>query len=472
MRRLIIILASLFSGNAYSQEGSLSDHLLEKYVNVGKKKSASLHNKVSKQYNKTLSKIISEEIILKNMLLSIDSMEGNRVFGNVRDVYGKWVVTRSESSTGSESKLHNLPYLDTLLSSVKHLQLISNESKLLSSQSEFQELFDGFLKLDSILSRTINLQQFLKERRTYLKQQLSKWNLEKSITKLDKNIYYLGQSLDEFKSLFNSKSVVERKILQLIRSSDSFKDLLNQRRSLIPGFAMPLSVLNTSRENNSGLQTRFSVQEQIRQLPIDSLDPATFLDSRLEENKNSQSEPSLGQLATLGRKYLGEQPGFKVNGQKGKGFFRRVELGCNIQFGKFIKALPSSGELAFSLGYKVNDKVTSGLAASYRLGFSERINKLSISHQGFGIRSFLDWQFPRNFYASGGFEVNYFPGLRSNIQITGEHMNLWQTSLLMGATKRYSIGKRKGAIQVYLDIKSLERQSFRSPILVRNAFFF
>lgn len=474
MRISIILVITIFLGLlTAAQDNVPGDRLVERFIKATKIKSESLYKKTLKQYQKAIKNGIFAETTLKDILSKKDSVEGNRVFGNAEDVYAKWRRDDFLNSSLSANRIDKTPYFDSISSSIAYFQQLAVKFENKIGAHELQQLLNRYNDLELLLNRTAKLQQFMKERRAYLKQQLSKWDLGKFMNRFDKTIYYFGQIVDDYKTIINQKSAVERKVLSIIRENGDFRNLLHQRVSLLPKIKLPHSGSKNLEAAHSGLQTRAFVQKKIMKMPIDSVAPEVFLKRQVEEEgllqKNNQVVPQLRQAVM---KYLGELPSFNVNKQKGKGFVRRLEAGINLQFGRMIKTLPTSGELAFSLGYKVNDKSTIGLAASYRVGVSGTIKKLHINNQGIGIRSFIDWKIKGNFYVTGGYERNFLPEVNNTTIINDIRINEWQNSALIGAMKKYSLGKRKVAIQILLDILSINKQGFRTPVLVRNAFYF
>ena len=132
----------------------------------------------------------------------------------------------------------------------------------------------------------------------------------------------------------------------------------------------------------------------------------------------------------------GDLPDFKPNMQKTKTFLQRLEYGFNMQFGKTNSLIPGTADLALSAGYKINDKSIIGLGASYKLGMGT-IQNIHFSHQGIGLRSFIDWKLPplfkqmRNgFFISGGYEINHNAGFKNIEQL--KNYSAWQRSALLG----------------------------------------
>ena len=129
-------------------------------------------------------------------------------------------------------------------------------------------------------------------------------------------------------------------------------------------------------------------------------------------------------------------PGFKPNMQKTKTFLQRLEYGTNLQTAKSGYYFPTTTDFGLSVGYKMNDKSILGLGASYKMGWGSSWNDIRFTHQGVGLRSFLDYKLKGSFYASGGFEYNYlqlYDGLLPGANTA------WQRSGLLGLSKVLSL---------------------------------
>lgn len=69
---------------------------------------------------------------------------------------------------------------------------------------------------------------------------------------------------------------------------------------------------------------------------------------------------------------------------------------------------------------------------------------ISFTHQGIGLRSYIDWKIKGSFYMNGGFEENYL----SHLTI----LSSWKSSALLGISKKYTINtKLKGNIMILYD---------------------
>ena len=119
--------------------------------------------------------------------------------------------------------------------------------------------------------------------------------------------------------------------------------------------------------------------------------------------------------------------------QKTKTFFQRLEYGANFQTVKSNSLIPGGTDVGLSIGYKINDKSVVGIGASYRLGFGS-IDKIKFSHEGIGLRSFMDWKIKKQFFVTGGFEMNYNASFKNIAAL--QEFNAWQQSGLLGISKK------------------------------------
>ena len=167
-----------------------------------------------------------------------------------------------------------------------------------------------------------------------------------------------------------------------------------------------------------------------------------------------------------------EIPDFKPNQQKTRTFLQRLEYSSNIQLAKNNSLMPTVADIALSLGYKLNDKSIIGIGASYKMGLGS-IQRLSISHQGIGLRSFIDWKLKKQFYVSGGFEMNYNTQFKNISQL--KSYNGWQHAGLVGLTKKINVKTKffKGtSVQLLYDMLYRQHNPVSQPVLLRTGYSF
>ena len=67
-------------------------------------------------------------------------------------------------------------------------------------------------------------------------------------------------------------------------------------------------------------------------------------------------------------------------------------MGTNLQTVKGNNFFPSTTDMAISVGYKLNDKSIIGIGSAYKMGWGKDIRHIAITHQGIGLRSFVDYR--------------------------------------------------------------------------------
>jgi len=211
----------------------------------------------------------------------------------------------------------------------------------------------------------------------------------------------------------------------------------------------------------AGLQTRASVNQSI----IDRFGLAPNVTEELRQNMQAAQ----GQLTELKNKISSfssgsysnasgdmDIPGFKPNNQKTKSFLKRLEYGANIQSQKARHFFPVTSDIGLSLGYKLNDRSSIGIGASYKLGCGRGWDNISITHQGIGIRSYADLKIKGSFYLSAGYEQNYRNLIHSIDQL--REYSSWQRSGLLGVNKKYKVSKKiKGEMKLLCDFLSYQQ---------------
>jgi len=157
--------------------------------------------------------------------------------------------------------------------------------------------------------------------------------------------------------------------------------------------------------------------------------------------------------------------------QKTKTFPQRLEFGTILQFGRNNNLMHGTADMGISVGYKLNDKSTIGIGGSYKLGLGT-IERIRLSNQGLGLRSFADWKLRKQFFFSGGFEMNY---LSNPVVLENQVAENWQKAGLLGIGKKVSIKTKwfkGGKIQLLYDFLSNTHIPKSQPLLFRIGYQF
>jgi hypothetical protein len=300
-------------------------------------------------------------------------------------------------------------------------------------------------KLDSLVDNTEALQQFIKERKRQLAEAAVKY-LGKSrwAKKMDKDSYYYMETLRNYKSLFGDERKAEQLAVRLLQKIPGFEGFL-QRNSAVAGlFGFNTNVDASGIPNLSGLQTRAGMTALLQNSGITAQALQQNMQAAQAQLNQLKDRVMDGAWDTHHGGGDGEPPSFRPNNQKTKTFWQRLEYTANIGFGRINplatgRNATATADIALGIGYKLNDRSTVGIGASYKLGMGS-IRRVRFSGQGIGLRSYIDWKLKKQFYVSGGYELNHLPamqGVRSltpNPSPTGE--GGWQRSGLIGICKK------------------------------------
>lgn len=465
---LILILTASYTCEA--QADTVLQQLPNNYLTSVTSKLTSVDKKLSKQTLKALRKFERLEAKLKRKLAAKDST----------------AKTSFENSTAQLQQLatdfSNMPnkaidkftgeynaYLDTLKTTFKFIT--EKGDKLIGkSKALTNKLSDATSKLNVLqgkFQKAEEIKKYIRERKQQLRQQFDKLGIAKELKKLDKVSYYYSEYINEYKGILKDKKRLEKKAMALLYSTPIFKKFVEKNSMLASLFRIPTgAATNNSGASMAGIQTRASVQ-QLMQTSISAGGPNAMSQVR-QQIQAGQAE--LSKLKDKIAKYGsadGELPSFKPNNQKVKSFFKRLEYGGNIQFGAAKNYMPSTSTIAFSLGYKLTGNGSIGIGGSYILGMGNGWKDIKLSSQGIGLRSYIDWKLKGNIYISGGYEQNYYSEFKNLSQL--QDINVWQTSGLLGLSKKVKLkGSKSAKVQVLYDFLSYRHTPSTQPFIFRT----
>ena len=328
--------------------------------------------------------------------------------------------------------------------------------------------------LQQKMQRADDIQAFVKQREQELKEQLQNSGLSRQLKSINKEAFYYQQRLQEYKQSLNNPQKMQEKVMSAVRDSHLFQSFMKKNSYLAKLFPTPDNFGTI--QALAGLQTRASLQQALQQrFGTASFTPAASSASGGGSNNYLQQQMSAAQkqLSALKDKMskLGmsggssdmTMPDFKPNSQHIKSFLQRIEYGMNAQSEKSHSIVPTTSEMALTAGYKINDKSTIGLGASYRMGWGTGgIKHIRLTSEGIGLRSYVDIKAKGSIWITGGYEMNYMQSFSKYQQLY--NFNLWQRSGLIGLTRKYKVGKKENNIQLLWDFLSYS-QIPRTPAL-------
>ncbi len=476
-RLYVLIYFVTISGSATAQEDSInqeSKQINGNYILQVSRKISDADEKLTRRTKKVLRQFEREEERILRILQSKDS-----------SISGDFLRAGAAKIDQLETEFLNIPdkvvakltseynaYLDTLKTTFKYLQqkgqiLVSQTKQL---KGKLEQVTGKINVLEGKFQKTAEIKNYLRERKQFLRQYLEKYGISKEIKKLDKVTYYYSEYIKEYKEILSDRRRLERKAMGLLYSIPVFKKFISENNLLaslfkFPGSAQPDGVAIPTL---TGLQTRASVNEMI-QTAISAGGPNAYNQVR------QQIQDGQAQLSVLKNKIAqygsadAEIPTFKPNSQKTKSFLKRLEYGANIQFGKSNQFMPTTSDIALSLGYKINDKSSIGIGASYKLGLGSGWNNIRLTNEGLGLRSYIDWKIKGGFYLSGGYEQNYNSQFKNIGQL--KQYSSWQAAGLVGLTKKTKLkGNKSAKLQIMYDFLSYSHVPATQPFIFRTGF--
>ncbi len=476
IRLLILSLMLIASNHCEAQLDSAFEALQKipvKYINKIDNKIDKYSSRITNKTEKTLAKLSRWENKIKSLLEKVSPETAAKLFGNNQTTFSTLLQKVQEGKAIAEGyKTKYNEYRDKLTTSIKYL----DEQKDKLNKNLITPINDAKKKLNDLeqdVSNTEAVEQFIKERKKQLINEAVKYiGKSKYLTKIDKEAYYYVETLRNYKELFSDKRKAEEVALKILNKIPAFKTFVQQNSMLASLFRMPGGA-NNSPESLAGLQTRESVQALLQ-------DRIAAGGPNAQQQMSQNYQQAQAELNKLKDKVIqaggsssnANIPNFKPNNQKPKTFLQRLDFGSNFQFAKNNSLVPTVADIALSVGYKLNDKSVIGIGASYKMGLGS-LQRLSISHQGIGIRSFIDWKLKKQFFISGGFEMNYNAQFKNIAQL--QYYNEWQQAGLVGLTKKVNIKTKwfKGtSVQLLYDMLYRQHNPVSQPVLFRMGYSF
>ena len=457
------------------------------FFNKVNSKYSNLEDKLTKQTEKYLQRLKNKEKKMKRKLAKTDSAKAEQTFGDIDGQYDKMIAAINQDSLpvkrGSGAYM---PMVDSVKTS---LAFLNQNSGVLSQSKDVQDKVKGSLsqvnQMQGKLQQADQVKAFIQQRKQQIKESLGNIaNLPKGLandyTGFQKEVYYYSAQLKEYKDMLNDPDKMVQKGLSLLNKLPAYTNFMKQNSQLASLFRLPDNY--GTPQALAGLQTRTQVQQQIQNQIAGGGPNAQQMVQQNIQAAQAQLNTLKDKLNKLGGSGGGgsdmDVPDFKPNNQRIKSFWQRLEYGSNIQTAK-NNFFPTTTDFGLSVGYKLNDKNTIGIGASYKMGWGQDIKHISITNQGMGLRSYIDIKLKGSFYLSGGLEYNYQPitsdSLNTNTVMHWNEISSWSKSGLIGVTKIVSIKSKffkKTKLQLLFDFLSYQQVPRTQPIKFRVGYNF
>jgi hypothetical protein len=436
------------------------DHKIEKY-----------QSRITKKTIQTLEKLSRWENKIRKLLEGVSPETAGRLFTIGQPTFASIL---QQLKDGEELVLsYQAPYnkyRDDLTTTLKYVQQAKEylDTGLIKKAVNTK---DKMLELTEHENQAEVLQQFIKERKKQLiEQAVQHIGQSKYLQKINKEAFYYVETLKNYKEIFSDSRKAESTVKDIVTKIPAFQKFMQKNGELASLFGQaPDNANSGSNTNLIGLQTRSSVQTLIQdQIASGGPNAEQIFRDNIQQGQAELMKLKDKLLTSMGNSGGDiNMPSFKPNMQKTKTFLQRLEYGFNVQFAKNNTLLPTTSDIAGSVGYKLNDKSIIGVGASYKLGLGS-IQAIHLSHEGVGIRSFLEWKLKKQFFISGGYELNHNAQFQNIAQL--KNYNMWQSSALLGLTKKTNIKTKffkSTNFQILFDFLSKRHDPVSQPVLFR-----
>ncbi len=452
--------------------------LSSKYITAVDKKIDKYSHRLSSKTEKTLAKLSRWENKIQGLLQKVNPEAAQKLFGEGQTTFSSLLQKLKEGKTIAEKyKTQYDDYRDKLTTNLKYLQQQKEklDTKLVKP---VQKATKKAAELEQDVQNSEALEQFIKERKKQLLDESLKYiGKSKYLTKINKEAYYYVETLRNYKEIFSDKQKAEETALTILNKIPAFQKFVQQNSMLASLFRMPGNSGTTNAASLAGLQTRAQMnaliqeriaaggpnaQAQIQQNIQQAQDELNKLKDKVLKSGNSSSDADLPPSGARG-----------LNMQKTKTLKQRLEFGSNLQFAKNNSLVPTTADLGLSVGYKLNDKSVLGIGASYKLGLGNGLQHFQLTHQGLGLRSFVDWKLKKQFFISGGFEMNHNAAFKNLEQL--KDRSAWQQAGLIGISKKIAVKTKffKGTkLQLLYDMLHSQHVPVSQPVLFRIGYDF
>lgn len=439
-------------------------------------KTADLDRRLTRQTEVYLEKMANREQKLQKKLSKIDPAAAEELFANSKAGYAA-LQRKIRSDTGtlvSAVKGNYNPYVDSLRVS---MDFLSKNPSLFGDASALQTSIGRLRQLQAKMQDAGQAQNFVRQRDEQIKQLLSRYTslpsgIQKEYEGLNQDLFYYTHQVSQVKEMLTQPDQLEEKVLRQLNKLSAFQNFMRKNSQLAAMFGQTASPNSGTPVALAGLQTRDQIGQQIQEkLGISGANAPAVLQNNLQSARQQldQLKDKVDKFGTGGGSM--DMSDFKPNDAKTRSFWKRLQVGTDLQTSRNNYMFPVVTDIGASLAYKLNNSNTVGVSSSFKLGWGDGIHHIAFSGQGVGLRSFIDIKIHRTLSASGGLEYNYTTPITSFQQIQSLHY--WTQSGLLGICKTVSMKNRifkNTKVSLLWDFLSYQQVPRTQPLLFRMGY--
>jgi hypothetical protein len=454
----------------------------KRYIDFKLDKLSSYNKRLSAKQDRLINNLRKKEARLLKRLRGKDSTSHALLSGQPVSFDSISRLQRPDSETLAKKNRSGHKAIDSLKS--VHSFIHTQSDKLGISYPDDNTTME-ITNLQQELNYRKYKDELITQRANSLKSASTKNKLS-GFTSLEKKVFYAKQQMKALKDISEEPTKAEEKALEYLQGTEGFDQHMDQMNIGLNSTRGVSSNATSSDLEKMGFQTKKQLEGSLKEKFGNNLNGVTqkmggqvkeFQDKlsdvkgKVKEGKKSVSDTK--SAASTARNI--EKPSFKVNPERGKLFWQRIEKQYNWQTSRATVDNPAMLEASAMAGFKHTPRLTYGLGIATNIGLGQGWDKVKISFEGIGLRSFVSWEWQYGIGAYAGYERMYkkvvftntlTPGsetITSSVHSTDEYSE----SVLVGLTKSYHINDRyNGAIQLLYDIWWREK-GLRSPIVLR-----
>lgn len=336
-------------------------------------------------------------------------------------------------------------------------------------------------KLDG-LNQQLSYQQYLSDQinqRSNALKSLTSGLKDKvpGITGIEKDVFYAKSKIKAWKEVADEPSKLEERALEYLQGTDGFENAFTAKNSDATGAGSSVQAgLNADQLEALGFQTKRQLQQHLQQQFGNQLSGvqqqlAGQVEQYTKPLKEASSLAKETKQSLRGLKNT-QKPSFKINLERGKPFWQRLEKGYALQTLRATGDRPALLDISAQVAFRHTPSLSYGLGMIGSFGLGRDWSHIRFTFEGVGGRAFAQWQWKFGFGAYAGYERLYkkasFGNNESQLFTPSTHNTAaYSESLLAGIQKSYHINSKwNGAIQVLADVWWKEK-GLRLPILLR-----
>jgi hypothetical protein len=287
--------------------------------------------------------------------------------------------------------------------------------------------------LQSQLNVQQGIDQLIQQKTASLKSFASQHTNIKDLEGIQKDVYYAREKIKNWRELAEEPDDAEAKAMEYLQGTEGFDKFLQPKNTAFGGLGNNATAEDLQRMGyqtkasvNAMLQKSLgsnlsSVQQQMGSQVQQYTEKLNGLAQPLNEVKGGVADAKQGLQSARGAKgnlkNIAKQD-FKINPEKGKPFWQRLEWQYNFQMGRSSTdgLKPAMLDLGASVGYKQNKRLSFGIGIATSFGLGQNWQNIKFSYEGITARAYADWKWIYGFSFQAGYERSFRPADRAYLE--------------------------------------------------------